>query len=697
MTEKKDSFNLSLIPPEGDEAVGPFVHSLFEEARKERERLKLPDRWRNGYALRVGKHFSSSDTSNNRAKPKMVFNMVFAFIERTVANLTSRTPIAEAKTIGESRSVRTEIDDNGVVQFYREGENPDKPVEPVDPAERIMLLNQVIKQWWTETEQTRLLGHSATSMETYGAVIEKYGFDHIRREPLTLVLDIFSFLPAPGNWRNLNNAPYMFHAYPMELSKARAMFNRDDIVADNNIDIMGKDRDEYRTQARPAGEVSMARNFSGSYGASNNKGKSTSSPDEEYCLIQECWIRDNENEWSREEEYEDPETGEVTKTSTKEKYPGGIRVIQICNAGEIVLSDMPNPNVNPNIPDEYLVNTYGYDHFPFSIAESYHDTGSIWGLSAPEQIGDIQLRINEMMTRMIHWLNMQMFPILIVPKDAQIPRRHINNRAGSILEPISTYNSQGLRFLQPAMLTPTFFQAFGQLKEMMGMIWAIEDIDRGAAPGNIVAASAIASLQERNAVLMRHKVKEMDYLVRQRGRFAISMYQNFGVMPEAVDFDGDVKEFRGIEFVGSKFNYFVESGSAYTRTASQETEMAMQLWSSGIIQDPGIIIDMLDISNKKEIKERLGENQLDLAMNILVQAGYAPDGLMPDGLQLPPLDQLKEILQAPQYAPREGGGGGGKMMSGPGGPTAAPTPHAPLAQQGSEEQTSPEFINRVGE
>jgi hypothetical protein len=160
----------------------------------------------------------------------------------------------------------------------------------------------------------------------------------------------------------------------------------------------------------------------------------------------------------------------------------------------------------------------------------------------------------------------------------------------------------------------------GAAGHFIDCVSSIEDADRGDVPNRVVFGAAIAALQERGAVLIRDKIRAVDYLVRMRGRCAISFYQNFGIFPELINAQGTFKEIRGIDLAGREFNYVVESGSTVAKTSLKVQEQAENLYKMGAI-DRQALLETLNFPNWKEIIERLGEGQLAHALQILVQAG----------------------------------------------------------------------------
>ena len=204
---------------------------------------------------------------------------------------------------------------------------------------------------------------------------------------------------------------------------------------------------------------------------------------------------------------------------------------------------------------------------------------------------------------------------------------------------------------------------------MHDRVHAVQDVDRGETPRNITAASAIVARQERNAVLIQHKINAMDHLVEMRGRWAISFWQNFGLETELVEIKGsEPAEFRGINFAGRRFKYVVESGSTVPKTSLQLEEQAKEFYKAGAI-DRQALLEAVNFPGWKEIIERVGEGQLGQAIQVLVQAGLPEEAGQ----------QLYQQLMQPQGGP--GNVSQGNEMGNPA--IQKIQPGIPMAQRGS--------------
>ena len=369
-------------------------------------------------------------------------------------------------------------------------------------------------------------------------------------------------------------------------------------------------------------------------------------------LVVEVWVRD----WSTEkkpvfeqqevwnDEIQDFEVVDVqTGEEEVEKYPGGIRLITVTNSGQKLLWDTPNPNVNPELDRESAEKTYLYKNFPFEYANSYEDSTSIWGFAAAEQVGPLNLKVDEIISRLVAYCRKALSPILIVPKGLGISEQKLSNQVNLVL-PHTPQMADAIRYVQVPPLPSDFIRTLQFLIDFFDRVYQIEDADRGEAPKGVIAASAIVALQERGAVLIRHKIRAVDSIVRFRGRCAISFFQNFGTEEEVFEVQDKPVKLLGIDLAGRRFEFVVESGSTVARTSLQTAEDAKALFQMGAI-DQQALLETLNFPDWKDIVERMAEGRLEEAMQILIQAGL-------------PEDQAVMLLQAllqPQGGPGQPG------------------------------------------
>lgn len=606
-------WNLSNLPPIGHEDVADFAYQLFEISRIEKERLGKPRDFLNNYAFYRGdsdKIMSGRKGYSQKTSGLTHVNLYFANIERTVSNITARNPVGEV------------VDMDGVH----------------DQVEMIMSLQ--LKKWWKDTEQQLKTRATARMMEIYGITIEKPIIDPHMNRPDIMVTDPYAFFPAPGNWDNIaEEAPYICYVYLSYVNKIESDFNVKDVAPEEAYDLLGQRREEFKSKANNADQT--IGNYADPMTFRSTTDNASIDKKIERGLIIEVWVRDNGSSTSTISEpivdiLGNPVIGEdgqpqiKTTTNTTPRCPDGIRKITITRSkdpakkGYMVLDDSPNPNINyKHLNYGYDVSgTYPWGRLPVYVANSYKDGMSIWGFAASEQVGDLIKKINLIISKLIAYVLNVMSPPLIIQQHCGITREMITNtisKSGRLILMPSTPDAR-IEYMQIPNLPSTFFQVLELIVKFFDRVYQIEDADRGVGPTGVIAASAIIALQERNQVLMQTKTSAIDYLAEQRSKWAIGLYQNWGIESEMAELTGESISYRMVDFIDRRFNYAVESGSTTPRTSLQLQEMAKWLYEAKAIGQKGLLQALSWPGYKEEI-ERTAESQLDQALTILIDAG----------------------------------------------------------------------------
>lgn len=611
MPKFNDKWNLTNIPPKGDKDVAEFAFSLFEIARIEKERLNKPADFLANYALYRGRQMAAGTPIINKAQTPV--NLYFANIERTVSNITARNPTGEV------------VDLDGIE----------------DGAEEIFTTK--LKKWWKDTSQQSKTRLSARTMEIYGITAEKPYWDKEQKQPNIMLTDPFAFFPAPGYYDDLGTEPpYVCFAYLAFVDKIEKEFGVTGIAPDEAYDLLGTEREKYKADNYEATKNRLG-NYKDSMVRVNDTGKVSSDKKVERCLIIEVWVRDNRTKIIKESvpvfdnngfPLADERGNPIIEQSTREEpvYPDGVRKITITakkpgqkskdRSGYMVLDDSPNPNINPALEISLASQTHPWGRFPVYAANSYRDLITIWGFAAAEQVGDLVVKINRIVSKLVAYVINVMSPPLIVQKHCGISREMIEStisKAGRLIL-MPTIPNARIEFMQIPNLPATFFNVLDLIIKLYDRVYQIEDADRGQAPKGVIAASAIVALQERNQVLMQAKTSAIDSLAEQRSRWAIGLWQNFGIKPELVEVSGNPVEFIGARYAGRKFSYVVEAGSTTPRTSLQNQEMAQALYQERAI-DRRALLETINFPDWKKIMERMGENEIDQALQILIEAG----------------------------------------------------------------------------
>ena len=621
MPAMSKDWSLSNPPPKGDPDVATWANNLFEISRIELERIGKHNDLLANYSLYRGKGTGGMAGKSWGLTP---VNLYFANIERTVANITAREPVGEV------------VDLDGTDE---------------DGAEAA--LSSKLRKWWKQTSQQTLIRSSARTMEIYGVTFEKPAWCKLLESPSISITDPFSFYPAPGFFENIDTElPFGTFVYLKFVDAMEKEFGVTDLVADEAYELLGTVREEYKGTGYGVLDTSLTGKYADPMTKAGMGSQGTSDKKLERCLVKEVWIRDHSTRKETEEHPKMDEAGKIIiekKVTTSRIYPDGVRKITIAGSraediqgGYVVLDDCANPNINPALPPKVAMNTHPWGRFPVYHANSYKDLISLWGFAAAEQVGDLIIKINKIISKLVNYVLNVMTPPLIVQKHCGITREMIKSslkNSGRLILMPTTPNAR-IEFMEIPNLPATFFQVLDKIIGFFDRIYAIESADRGEAPRGVIAASAIVALQERNQELTQAKTSAIEGLAENRSRWCIGLYQNFGTTSELVDVAGDPVEFVGTQFAGRKFSFVVESGSTSPRTSLQMQEIAKWLWESKAI-DQRAVLEIMNVPDWKGVVERTGETQLDMALQVLIDSGLPEESAY----------ELKQYLMEPDQGP----------------------------------------------
>ena len=664
-------FNPSRLPPEGSEWVGQYFNTLWEAARKEKiGRLGLHQRFLDLQAAYRGK-------KRKRTYPRIGANYLFKIMESHCAALTEKVPIADI--------------------------NADDADDPL----QVKAFQSESEEWWTDTEQQFLLHSSTLNMQIYGTTLEKGILNIETGEPEIVLVDPFNGFPAPG-FKMCNMAlPYFCEVDFLADWEIRGQFGLPESViipADADEQLAGTIRQTVRGGS-PESDTST--HYPTNYAPIPEQTISESL--KEKTMVVEIWVRDNATKKEpimeeREVARDDLGRPIMQKVETEEVneipiYPDGIRKVVICPAliqnMEVrgVLDDAVNPNINwgllqaraeflvkngvpvekkdaagqpvvdpetgqvaielqPVEPEKALPAMYArakisyplWGKFPYSATPSRVDTSQWWGFSTEEQLEEMQGKAEMMTTKYFIALERQMFPILLLPVGCGVEKEQVSNDPGLVLNP-TIPGAPMIKYLEPPQPPREYLEAIEFIMRQMDIVAMSPDVSEGRKPKGITAASAIIALQDKAETLFSPQKRQVDRLIRNRGRMYIHFKMNFDTTRKQVKVDDEFVNFRGID-IFSAFKYNVESGSSAPITKAGRRQQFVELRKMGDM-DRQSLLDFLDIPQAKLINERLTEiESVPGALKILVEAG----------LPIEDAQMLFGFLMKDQFAPKPKGG-----------------------------------------
>ena len=666
-------FNLSKLPEAGSQHVGKFFNALWEEARKEKiSRLGMHQRFIDLQAAYRGK-------KRRRSYPRVGANFLFKIIESYCATLTEKVPIADISA------------------------------DDADNPEMVKAFSHESDEWWRDSEQQTSLHASTLNMQIYGTTLEKGVLNAKTGEPEVILMDPFNGFPCPGYRMCNLQIPYFCDIDFLEDWEIRAIFGIPDTItipADGDEQLAGTIREITRGGRE---ESETGRHYPTNYAPVQEQTVSESLKNKTMVVeiwIRDGSIKEEPIMAPGEQPTDDlgrpfgePEQIDTGEINSYPIYPDGIRKVVICPAllqnmeTKGVLDDSPNPNINwelltkrmedlvnsgvpqpvidqagqpvvdpatgqpaiqmvPVPPEEATQIIFErartsfplWGEFPYSAIPSRVDTTQWWGFSTLEQLEELQGKAELMLTKYLTALEHQMFPILILPNGCGVAKSEITNDVGLVIEP-TIAASQHIRYVERPTPPSEYLAALQFIMMDMDIIAMSPEVTEGRRPKGISAASAIIALQDKASTLFSPQIRQIDKLIRNRGRFYIHFKMNFDTTRKQVKVDDQFINFRGIDvFANFKFN--VESGSSAPITKAGRRQQYIELRKMGDM-DRQSLLDFLDIPQAKLINERLTEEEsVPKALELLVMAG----------LPVETAQQLFGFLMQDQFTPKPQGG-----------------------------------------
>lgn len=595
-----------IVAPEGDDMVGFDCFRILMSVVREKERKRLPEKWYRNYELYRAKHWRSQG-----AIPLSSVNLIWNHVERTVNLLTDNNP------------------------------NFDIQAEEQDVADKI---NRLAQYWWNETEQQDVLTESIKMAEVSGCVIEKTVFNPSLLggigEVETITVDPYNFGFWPINEKNQAKWQAVLHYYTMPISEARrkwpkvAEYIKPD--ADWRERLGQRRREVFGGSARPMPGTTFvgdrAVDHASLYGNSPLLSKILGEGDE--VLILELWVRDH----TLEDQLVEPEQVVIDQTTLepliipeirekRAKYPGYIRCITSCNGGEVILSDRPNPSINPLLPREMSSMTYLYERFPFTLTQSTKDPVSPWGFSSIEQLEQLNFEIDKCLSQLNLLKDKAVRSPIINPKNCQVPNSAFTNAPAKVVQPKDHVSAAGIRHLEPPPRNQDIEQVMQIYRELFDRISGMFDMtDPNLAKGRM-AYKTMASILESMHTMVRGKIRGYGKMIRERGRMFLSHVMNW-YTEERMIFTRNKGTIIPDTVYGREMiipcHFQVVSGSTMPHSRMQQREEAIELFNAKGI-DNRELLDRLEWPNRAEVIKRMEMGIAGPILERMQALGAAPE------------------------------------------------------------------------
>ena len=432
-----------------------FVLSLrAQQARRKR--------WRRNEELISGDHFAVfPDLPED--KSRIVFNACHEVIETIMPILTELLPIPEVTPRPQQM-----IEGMNLREYMAQAEALEAGIE--DQWEK-----HDLDEYWSDALKSSLdFGNGPMRILTY------------QGDLVIDLIDIFSWFPSP-NYRGVKSAQWLITAAPVYLSDIAATYGSDSV---KNLKIEGK-LDHYRTYHLFKGDQSSRTPHSISHSRPEQSGT------DDFVIAEDGKPGDRLGEallidlWcihSLEGEGFDPtEPSEAKEDKALTQYQ------HLTWVSDRVLAFEQQSKYEIGSP-------------PFIDIVNYPQPNSGWGQGEPDQIEQLNLAIDIVLSEAVDGAIMAGNPPLVVEKSVlkenpegirmKAGKHIIVPNRGSLIKWMESWQMPQYMHTIPVMMA-----------DFINTISGVHDVSQGRKPGQVTAASAIAKLQEAAQSRVRFKVR----------------------------------------------------------------------------------------------------------------------------------------------------------------------------------------------
>jgi len=301
------------------------------------------------------------------------------------------------------------------------------------------------------------------------------------------------------------------------------------------------------------------------------------------------------------------------------------------------------PIVDPNLPPEMAAMApqqsevaYPYHHKKYPFVKIDHiPTGQFYPASVIEDLVPVQRELNRTRSQIVENKNLMGKISYISPKGSIDPTR-MTSEPGQVIE----FNP-GLgepKAQQPPEIPSYVINHLDQLRMDFDDLSAQHEVSRGNAPGSVVAATAISTLQEQDDSQLSTTIDSIEMGMEKLGFLTLSYVEQYWDTERLVKTVGtdayfDAQMFQGSAIQGNK-DVRVEQGSALSISKSARQAFITDLMNNQHI--PALAgLEVLNFPGIEKLYENLETDKRQATReNLKMQQGMLEPMTGPDGMPL---------------------------------------------------------------
>jgi hypothetical protein len=258
---------------------------------------------------------------------------------------------------------------------------------------------------------------------------------------------------------------------------------------------------------------------------------------------------------------------------------------------------------------------------PFAFFEHIPNNTSIWPDCTLTHIRGPNLEIDKTISQLIENKDYMANPMWRIAAQHKI-RGEIKNVAGAVVRYTHVPNVPPPEPVEGLQMPPQVENLLVGLREQILDISGQSEVARGRVPTGVRSGVAVAYLQEEDDTKIAPTIENIEDATAQMGSLTLCRFQQYYSTDRMLRYykpDGtfDVVKFKGADLKGNT-DVISVAGSAMPRSKAAQQQYTLELVQLGIIQDPEVIQERLELgqgspSNRDKAKRQADrENQIML-------------------------------------------------------------------------------------
>lgn len=295
----------------------------------------------------------------------------------------------------------------------------------------------------------------------------------------------------------------------------------------------------------------------------------------------------------------------------------------------------PQTGIPLTIPlDKPLAEKGLYDHalYPFVTMPLYPIEGSICGYGLTDIGRDTQIQIDQLNKAIVDNAIEGAIPRYFVRDDGTINLKEYNDKSNKFVKVEGNLGEENIRPIDHKSLDGIYVNYLTQKIDELKYVTSNQDVNNGAAPSGITAASAIAALQETSGKNARSTNKTFHRAFRDVCYQIVELIRQFYDVPRTfrINPDGMKEQFVQYSNEGLKeqpqmtmgmdmglripeFDIDITSEKANPYKKLEINELALSFYNAGFFKpemtDQALAcLDMMDFQKKDEVMHKISEN-----------------------------------------------------------------------------------------